>query len=180
MYAEFIGITQEVSKLIERQRSNPDETKSDILVRVLRDLDNGSEVLSRTRESGPEAGYAEFDLGQGAKLRIGERIYLFLAEGSKKRNKPDGIAEIRKDGIYLHGQKVTPSRGSSIQPAMRLVQEKMNHRNQKGELISLSAWRQWHVHRNGKLMPLIELKDPVRAHRRGRDIPILTLEDLGL
>jgi hypothetical protein len=34
-------------------------------------------------------------------------------------------------------------------------------------LISLSAWRQWHVVRDEKLVRLFDLKDPAKARRRG-------------
>jgi hypothetical protein len=60
----------------------------------------------------------------------------------------------------LLGKKIEPSKGSVLQPAMRLIQEKLNHRNERGEIISLSAWRQWHVERDGQLKPVLEPKDP--------------------
>ena len=61
---------------------------------------------------------------------------------------------------------------------MRIVQERKNHRNGKGELISLSAWRQWYVSRDGKFVSMLELKDPKLARRRGREVGELTMEDI--
>jgi hypothetical protein len=69
---------------------------------------------------------------------------------------------------------------------MRLVQEKINHRNEAGKIISLSAWRQWHVERGGQLIPVLELKDPALARKRGRgwvslpNDPREALAELGL
>jgi hypothetical protein len=42
------------------------------------------------------------------------------------------------------------------------------HRNEKGELVSLSAWRRWYVIRDKKFVPLLELKDPTLARTRSR------------
>lgn len=164
--AEYVGLTPEAIGLIERCRTMPDETRSDIIVRAL------SPIV------GPITPRPDglFDLGQGAHLAVGEKPILFLSEDAKRRNKPDAIAEIRSDGFYLEGRKIEPSKGSVLQPAMRIIQERKGHRNSRGELISLSAWRQWHVVRNGQLRSMLELKNPELAHRRGRRE--LTLEDL--
>jgi hypothetical protein len=62
---------------------------------------------------------------------------------------------------------------------MRLVQERKGHRNAKSEIISLSAWRQWHVVRDGRLFSMFELKDPTLARKRTLGVEI-TLADLGL
>jgi hypothetical protein len=116
------------------------------------------------------------DLGQGAQLRIGEKPILFLSEEAKRANRPDAEAVIRSDGFYLDGKRIEPSKGSVLQPAMKLIQERKGHRNAKGELISLSAWRQWHVVRDGKLVSMLELKNPALAHRRKRDY--VSLDDI--
>jgi hypothetical protein len=173
MYAEYVGLTPEAIALTEEFRLSPKESKSDILVRVLSPLvSNGS------------AGPSYLDLGQGARLSVGERPVLFLSEDSRRQGNPDAVAEVRNDGFYLDGRKVVPSRGNPLQPAMQLVQERKRHRNSRGELISLSAWRQWHVVRDGRLLSMLELKDPRLAHKRGRRISKLashlTLKELGL
>ena len=119
------------------------------------------------------------DLGQGAHLRVGEKPVLFLSEAAKRSGQPDAVAEVRAEGFYLNGRKIEPSHGSVLQPAMKIVQKRKNHRNSKGELISLSAWRQWHVVRDNNLIPIFELKDQKLARKRGRTTT-LTTEELGL
>lgn len=171
MFVEYAGLTQEAATLVECFRASPSETKSDILVRVLAPL----------RAPLKRDDIAELDLGQGARLRVGEGVVLFLSEDSKRARQPHATAEVRHDGFYLFGKKIEPSKGSVLQPAMRLVQEKVNHRNDKGEIISLSAWRQWHVVRGGQLVSIVELKDPALARKRGRALSTpLTAEELGL
>lgn len=169
MYAEFVGLTPEAVTLVERLRLSAQESKSDILVRVL-------SALLAPKEKSDDV----LQLGQGAFLRVGEQPMLFLSEAAKRLRKPDAIAEVRSDGLYLDGVRIKPSKGSVLQPAMKLVQERKGHRNADGALISLSAWRQWHVIRDGDLLSMVDLKDPALAHRRGRAVPELTLRDLGL
>ena len=170
MYEEFIGITQRVSRLIESHRTQDTESKSEILERLL------EQNLSKSRKL--------LDIGQGAKLYIGEKIYLYLKSLKKSRN-PDAIAEVKEDGIYLNGKILPRSKGSQLTPGMRMVQEQKGHYNDKGEIISLNSWRQWHVNRGNKLIPLLQLKDPEKSHVRGKklteeEVSKLTLEDLGL
>ena len=175
MYAEFVGLTANAIVLIERLRSSPEETKSEILERVLPNL-GGMEIRK-------ELPTKFFDFGQGVKLPVGERLTLFLSTHAKQILQSDGQAEIREDGFYMGGKKIHPSRGSVIDPAMKAVQKAKKHFNDKGEIISLSAWRQWHVRRDDRLVSLAELKDPALAHRRGahnRKLPVPSLEELGL
>jgi hypothetical protein len=170
-YAEYPGLTAEAVALIEQHRRSPFESKSQILVRVLSDP-NGR---ATARVPDPD-----LDLGQGARLRVGERPVLFLSEEAKRKGQPDAVAEVRADGFYLEGKRIEPSKGSVLQPAMKIVQERENHRNANGEIISLSAWRQWHVLREGKLFSIVELKDPALARKRGRitAAQAVTLEDI--
>lgn len=171
MYAEYAGLTPRAITLIEKLRVSPTESKSDILVRVLSPLAEPNE----TQQPG-------LDLGQGVRLYVGEKPLLFLSQSAKRNRRPDAVAEVRADGLYLDGQKVRPKKGNPLQPAMKLVQERKNHRNDRDELISLSAWRQWHVVRNETLYSILELKDPKLAHRRGRFLVTSYEidEDLGL
>ena len=168
MYAEYVGLTAEVIALIEQFRQTPNESKSDIIGRQF------TAALSGVRSS------KMFEFGQGAKVPVGEPLFLFLSEEAKRRNEPDATAEVRSDGFFLEGKKVEPSKGSVLQPAMKIIQERKGHRNGQGELISLNAWRQWYVVRDRKFIPLTELKDPTLARKRGRDASNITLEDLGL
>ena len=116
------------------------------------------------------------------RLHAGERPVLYLSQEAKHKDRPDAVAEIRSDGgFYLYGQKIESSSplGNPLQAAMRLVQERKGHRNAKGEIISLSAWRQWDVVRDGRLFSMFELKHPTLARKRTRRADI-TLADIGL
>lgn len=174
MYDEYVGITQHVDALIERCRVSPSETKCDILARVLpRDAAEPAAVV-------PPRG---LDLGEGVpSLPPGEKLYLFLFRDALRQQKPDAVAEVGEDGgLYLDGKKVRPSKGSSIHPAMQMVQERLGHRNAEGQLVSRSAWRQWYVERGERYVRLLDLKDPAKAKKRGgRLYTTATLEELGL
>lgn len=158
-FVEFAGLPQEAASLGEGRRLSPSETKSDIIVRVL---------SSNYPPERPKAVEPTLDLGQGVHLKVGETIHLFFSEQSKRLRHSEGQAEVRADGLYMNGKRVKPSRGSAHHAAMKQVQEKRNHRNEKGDLISLSAWRQWHVERAGRMVPPDTLKSPDLAHRRSR------------
>jgi len=172
---EYIGLNRDQSTLIECFRQSPAETKPDIIERVLSPLRPPARVSTPLAKGAPGGA---FDLGQGVRLLVGEKPILYLSEEAKRMRQADAVAEVRDDGFYMDGAKIAPSNGSVLQPAMKIVQARKNHRNSKGELISLSAWRQWYVLRNSKLFSMLELKDPALARRRGR--PELTMEDLGL
>jgi hypothetical protein len=172
MIVEFAGLTHERCTLVERFRRSPTETKADIIERVL------SSLLE------PSANCKDFlDLGQGAKALVGETLMLFLPGTEKRREHPDAVATARADGLYMDGLKFEASRGSPLHPAMRMVQERKGHRNEKGEIVQLSAFRQWYVVRDGKLVQVGEIKDPALSRRRGRTeslVSNLTAEELGL
>jgi hypothetical protein len=158
MIVEYVGLTREGATIIEQFRTAPTETKADIIVRVLGSL------LPRTAPD------LFLDLGQGVKIPIGERIELYLPK--TKLGNPDAVAEARVDGLFMDGEKyVAPRRGDSpLHPAMRRVQERKNNRNSKGELISLSAFRQWYVKRNDRLVRVDELKDSGLARKRSQPV----------
>jgi hypothetical protein len=179
-YSEFIGIAPRTASLIEAHRMMPDETKDDILFRVLEGVHKAGVAGKLGNAKAAYLARDTFDLGQGATLMVGEKLYLFLSLAAKKAAKPGGIAEVHRDGILIDGCLVGKSRGSVLQPAMVRFQERLNHRNARGEIIALSAWRQWHVHRDGKWIRLIDLKDPDRSRtRRGKQIPF-SPDEIGL
>lgn len=158
MIVEFAGLTQSSAALIEKFRKDPSETKSDIIERVLGQL--------VSVPAAPEPAAVTYDLGQGATLFAGEKLYLFLFKNSRRTGKPEAIMEVRANGLYWNGKKVKPSKGSVLQPVMKEMQARLDHRNNKGELISLSAWRQWHVLRDNQFIPVEDLKDPALAYKR--------------
>ena len=173
-YSEFIGLSPRLASLIESHRRDPDETKDAILTRLLAVQTPDSIVPDQNLKSGEPK---MLDLGQGVRIKVGESIFLFLSKESKKAKEPDGVGTVQVNGIAIDGMVVPKSRGSYIHPAMVKIQDIKGHKNAKGEIISLSAWRQWYVDRDG-LVPLIKLKDPNLA--RKRDQAVITLEDLGL
>lgn len=133
------------------------------------DRSNGVREATSTDFAIAQDGPDGLDLGQGAVIYVGEELYLFLSEGDKVDKTPAAVAEVREDGLYLYGKRIESSGGSILQSAMKIVQAEKNHRNSKGELISLSAWRQWHVLRDGKFVRIFDIKDPALA--RGRRSP---------
>ncbi len=160
-FVEFAGLTQEAASLIEINRISQKENKSDIIIRVLKNLKDLPYPKPKKLEP-------TLNLGQGAHLNIGETIYLFLSKQSMLLRHFDGQAEVKANGLYVNGEPVKSSRANALNTAMKFFQEKRNHRNEKGELVSLSAWRQWHVERDGKMIPLVKLKSDDLAHRRGK------------
>ena len=175
MFVEYVGLEQDVASEIEDRRENKSETKNAILRR-----------LFGKRPMHQEAGVppAHLDFGQGIKLPVGERLFLYLTAPKTVDQKPDGTAEVGAEGIYLDGKLVTPSKGSALAPAMHAVQARLNHINDKGKLVSLSAYRQWYVVRDKKLVPLDQLKDPkLRRHRKSKNSVVdvrALLAELGL
>jgi hypothetical protein len=157
VFTKFIGVTPELSALIERRRLGPDQSECEILVLALSES-QGASAATVTKPT--------LDLGQGVRIDVGERLYLFLQK-PEPNAQPDGVAEAAIDGLYVEGRRIAKSRGSLLHPAMRHFQEQRGHRNTQGDVISLSAYRQWHVRRQGELIPLSRLKDPALArHRR--------------
>lgn len=156
MFSEYVGLSQDVASLIEAHRTDSSETKNDVLRRI----------LPRSRRVDEPNDKPFLDFSQGIQLPAGERLYLYLSKPNSIDQKPDGLAEVRADGLYLEGKKVTPSHGSVLAPAMQQIQRRLGHLNSKGDPISLSAFRQWHVVRDGQLVALDQLKDPDQRRTR--------------
>jgi hypothetical protein len=173
----FLGVRR--SKPSAESRKSPDSSHD----ASAKSPDSRRDAPAESWKSSDSGKAHLIDLGQGVGVYAGEPLYLFLSKASKLRGVPEGSAEFREDGgLYLGGRKVQPSRGSAIQPAMQAFQARLNHRNEKGEMISLSAWRQWNVKRDGKFLSLDELKDPALAHKRKHRLysTDLSAEDLDL
>ena len=177
MFSEYVGVTQDVASFIEGKRMSPLETKSEILKRILIATEKAPEEAHKGEDR-------EFDFGQGVRIAAGETLYLYLSKPNSVDQKPDAMAEVREDGLYLDEVRVEPSHNSVIAPAMHRVQRQLGHLNHAGELVSLSAYRQWHVVRDGKLVALDQLKSPeLRRKRRSKastvDVEAL-LAELGI
>ena len=167
MFSEFVGITQEVASSIESRRLDPTETKNDILRRIL-------ELCDPTACDQP---VPNIDLGQGVEVAVGESLYLYLRKPKSPKHQPDGIAEVRGDGLYIDSEKVQPSKGSVVTPAMHIFQRRQGHFNPAGNLISLSAYRQFYIKKDGRLVRLDDLKDPQKARHRRSNIAMMELID---
>lgn len=156
MFVGYVGLSQRVASKIESYRAHDQETKDDILWRILGD----------SKEAYEEGQLITFDFGQGVKLPVGEKLYLYLSKPNSAAQKSDGVAEVRADGLYLDNERIMPSHGSVLAPAMHAIQQRVGHHNSEGKLVSLSAYRQWHVIRDDKLVSLDDLKDPAQKRRR--------------
>lgn len=169
-YTEFVGLTQEVASLVEAHRINVSETKSDILWRILPRKIRGDLPVAPKRPSPNEKKSEEiFNFGEGVKVSVGTRLYLFLSKKAMESSSPDGFADIKTDGLYVDGTiRIDKSRGSYLQPAMRLIQQRKKHFNDKGDIISLSAWRQWHIRQDNQFISLYDCKDPNISKKRRR------------
>jgi hypothetical protein len=165
MFTEFVGLSQDVANLIEGRRTDPTDSKNDILRKLL---------VSPLGDRG-SADEMTVEIGQGVQLIVGEKLYLFLSKEAKAQRRSDGLAEVRADGIYVDGEKIRPSKGSAIHPAMVKFQHRANHVDRDGRPVSLNAYRQWHVVRKGDLVPLVDLKDPALARTRGRKVDVEAL-----
>jgi hypothetical protein len=179
IFSEYVGLTAEAVSLIEGLRADARESKSQILVRILAPLQNSnSEIADDSPERSKAIEY--MDYGEGIRIAIGEPLLLFLSLREKDPRKPDAHGEIRRDGFYLDGNKIGPSHKRQFAPAMHFIQKKKQHRNPSGDLVSLSAMRQWHVIRDGELRSLEDIKDPKIARKRdgGRKYKNINLDDL--
>jgi hypothetical protein len=176
-YPEFIGISQATSMLIEARRRSPDETKDDI---INREFSLPTKVLTASARKSAPIFDGMLDIGQGAKLSVGETTYLFLSKAARKANRPDATALVGKNSITMNGTNYPAVRGF-FNKAMADVQVTKGNVDSDGKPSSLSAWRQWHVLRNDRLTSLLELKDPEQANVRLRSFTSKqTPEDFGL
>jgi hypothetical protein len=174
MYAKFIGISAETAATIERARIHPEESEDQILARVLG-------TKAPTTKSPPPV-RRRFKLGFGAWLDEGEQLFFFRSKESYDKGKAEAVAAIIDSAFVLYGAEIQPSRGSYLQPAMQLVQRKLRDFNEQGKLISLDAWKYWHVVRQGKFVPVSTLRDPNLVVRRKRikyvDLDLSVLDEL--
>ncbi len=142
---------------------NPQDLRS-----ILRktDLQRVSSKPSRVPEPTlplPPAGKIGCDLGDGVILGEGEEIYCHLSKRDLEWRKPEGKAVAHDGALFMEGQRIQPQRGAWLQEALRIVQQKVGH------AATLNAWIYWYARRNGKLIPVAELRAVVhtRAKRRG-------------
>jgi hypothetical protein len=180
MISKYIGISPETAALIEGYRIRPDESEDDIIKRTLSPSAAASAPAAATAvaPSQHQAAKVGCDLGKGALLADGEKLFLFRWKQSRERMQPDAVAVAKGGDLYLYDERVAPSKGSYLHPALRLFQVRNNDKNEKGEYISLDAWLYWFVNRSGEFIRASDLRDPTQITRRGRTF--ISLEELGL
>lgn len=176
VFQKYVGLTSAAAEAIEMHRSSPSETESDIIVRRL----GGGGAARPAFEQSSLTPKNQLDVGQGIRLNVGEAAYLFLSKTDAINARHAAIAKVTAKGLELDGRIFPQHRGSYVQRPMKHIQKKLKHVNEAGELISLSAYRQWHVFRERVLVPIETLKDASKARKRSRALSRLTLEDLDL
>lgn len=175
MIVEYVGLTHETATAIERYRRDPNETKCDIIFRIFNNIkvENAHYPAILNNKEGKI-----IDYGEGIKLFEGEKLFLFLNRKNKNLSKPDSVGFIDGDNFLFGNHKLSISKKTFLNSAMQIIQKEKLDFNPQGQLKSLSSKRQWHVQRHGKLINLVELKDPELAHKRG--VPKLDLTGIDL
>jgi hypothetical protein len=172
MFSEYVGLTQTVASEIETRRITATETKSDILARIF--AERITPVLSRQIDA-PSL----VDLTQGMSVSEGELLYLYLQKPNSASEAPIAKAVFRSGEIYMGSKRVErPYRGNGLAKAMKDAQIAVGHVDAKGNPISLSAYRQWHVIRGGKLIPLEELKKQGQKRIRRTKVALIDTDAL--
>jgi hypothetical protein len=109
----------------------------------------------------------ECNLGNDVWLAEGEQLFCFRWKSSLEAGKPEGVAVARGGGLFIDGVPVRRSKGSLLQPALRLVQQKIGDVSPTaGGPISLDAWKYWYVKRDDNFVQVHQLRDPALISRR--------------
>ncbi len=167
MSAKSVEISTKTAALIEGFRDNLFQSEDDIIGAALERLRETETREGRIEPFETAAGKTGCDLGMGVVLAEGEKLYLFRYKASLGSLEPDGTATARGGRLYVEGEEVAPSKGSLVQPALRLL-----HRRRRiggAPAIPHKAWEQWHVHRDGRFVPVADLRTPESISRRDRD-----------
>lgn len=159
MFVKYVGLTSEAAQAIENKRKSTTESESDIIVRELAVVPS-----DQAERSTPPT--KQLDLGQGIVLEVGETIHLFLSKTDALQGRPVGSATVAQKGLLVDGVLYGKIRGSYVQKPMQFYQERHSHLGADGNLVPLSAYRQWYAYRDGKMLPLEALKDPSKTRRR--------------
>ncbi len=182
MFVKFVGLTSDTGALVEHFRETASQTEDEIIQKSLRKLRELSRIFLQEdtvepKDRSDETREIGCDLGKGAYLREGEKMFCFRKRSSLEARKPEGIAIGIKGKLLIDGQEVTPSRGSLVQPALQIIQRRLGDYSQtSGNLVSLDAWEYWYVERNGKYVCVGDLRDPKRIRRRNSHLKTGTVE----
>ena len=126
MAGKTIRIDRETAALIEHLREGlfqPDEEVVRTALRRLLEQGPGSPRKPATDADSDRMGC---DLGQGVQLAEGEAIYLFRYRASLESGRFEGVAVARGGKLFIGENEVLPSRGSLVQPALKMIQRKLN------------------------------------------------------
>ena len=174
---KYVALDSAAAAVIERFREGPLEHEYEIIQRMGR--------KAAGSKSGPQVDGPDVlpgtgcDIGDGVILENGEKMYCFRYKGSLLAKKPEGIAIVKARSLYIDGQRIEPSKGSLVQPALQFVQKKLNDLSPTGDgFVSLNAWEHWYVQRVGRLVMVGSLRTPNRVGRRTRKRPELTVDDI--
>jgi len=124
-------------------------------------------------------------LGDGAFLLQDEEALCYLHKRDLEWRKPDGMAIARDGALFIDGRRIQPQRGAWLQEALRIVQQKVGDISETtGDARILNAWIHWYVRRDGKLIPVANLRAVVRNRAKrsksGDQFADVSPEDLGL
>ena len=172
---KYVGLTSDAAAAVERFRESPLEHEHEIILRM--GLKAGNPMAKEAVAIG--ASKQGCDIGAGVILGEGEKMYLFRYKSSKAAKKPEGVADARGGSLYIDGHEIKPSKGSFVQPALQVIQKKLNDVSETvGGFTSLDAWKYWYVQRGGRLVPAGSLRDKKKINGRNRPRRELSADDL--
>jgi hypothetical protein len=167
MAGKTVRIGRETAALIERFRDSLFQSDEEVIQAALTRLaeKNPKTPAEPTTVAGSDT--VGCDLGQGAVLAEGEAIYLFRYRTSKESGRFEGVATARGGKLFMGDVEVMPSRGSLVQPALQMVQRRLNDVSpSRGGFVVLDAWDYWYVRRQGRYVRVGDLRDPGLIQRR--------------
>ncbi|MBL6946972.1 MAG: hypothetical protein ISR47_10060 [Rhodospirillales bacterium] len=178
MSAKTVRLSRETVALVEHFRESLFQSEDEILHAALTRLERNDRSAGRKSAAvlDEEIGC---DLGQGAVLANGEAMYLFRYRASLESGKFEGIAMARDGKLFIGEMEIRPSRGSLVQPALQMVQRRLNDISQtRGGYVVLDAWEYWYVKRDGRFLRVGDLRNPEKIQRRHRRRRSLSERDL--
>jgi len=168
MSAKTVRLSRETVALIERFRENLFQSEDEIVHAALSRLSRRRPAGSREKTEAASA-MAGCDLGQGVVLADGETLYFFRYRSSLDAGRFEGTAAARGGKLFIGDAEVRPSRGSLVQPALQMIQGRLNDISPtRGGFTVLDAWEYWYVKRSGRYVRVGDLRDPARIQRRRR------------
>lgn len=167
MASKTMRIDRETAALIEHFRESLFQTDEEVVRTALKRLLERGPGSPQKPAAEAESGGMGCDLGQGVHLAEGEAIYLFRYRASLESGKFEGVAIARGGKLFIGETEVRPSRGSLVQPALKMIQGKLNDVSpSRGGFVVLDAWDYWYVRREDRYIRVGDLRDPEQIRRR--------------